>query len=990
MKITDIRQTVFLRHDKADGLENLIRIKVQSDEIQAGCVYAGELEAQACSLTAGGNQIEIWIPEPQTEAELTVSIRCGEREDSAVAAVHAVRHWEVYFLQWSHHDIGYTDLPSHVLDRHCKWYDEAIDQLDAMQDMPYETRPRIVVEQFWSLDEYLRRAAPERKEKMYRYIQNGDIELTALYGNLITEQLGHEECYRALYPAGELAAELGVALDTAAHNDIPGVSWGVCRALCDSGIRYFVPDFPDYYHWGGHDMYSFWDDAQIWNYKGPGAFYWEAQDGKRLMLWSGRHVDGNPTNGKFDWLENCLESLDRGGYPYDTIRLQGKSGTTDNSRYVDSYARNAALWNGQYAYPRIIIGTNHMFFGAFEEELARKRMTLPVVCGELPGQDYPLAAMSMAQITATARETHVRLAAAEKLLALAGNDPLLTDAMDRLKECYRDLLLADDHAYGHHFPAGPAMRASYWEKGARAMRCEADVHDLMNKAMASIADRIAAQDSEYRLVVFNMSGHSGSMPVETPMRPLDNCGTEIRWGNREPDMLKGYILNNRRHTVLEKEFMDGCFDLIDMESGESIVYQIDKVTYEQPEAYAAERDGLGHGTRRYGFFEDPCGLLSTLRFVAADMPPYSYRAYQLKRKADAQPCVAAERTEWHIQNDIYSIRADEQGIASIVDKRSGAQLLDVACPYRLGNLLVRYANEKQPETARVERIRGWVGPVCEALELDMWHENLPEARVRIALWHNVDQIDVSIRMLKDAKPLQTVMAAFPFAGKGIRYQGVLNDMKPIHDFMPGSQSDFLEVQDWVMAKGSGVLLTSVHTASMSLGGLHDGYVSPAHRCVAEYIEHPPLTEADFSKGWMFPVLSANNFGTNFMCSQVFEGVYRFGICCAADGGDDWRALRGEAMMLGAMTMLTDRSRGELSVQARMLDVGSLQCLSLKKSRDGKGLVIRLWNHKDEPSLPQVSLGGKPCLLTPLDALERLVARPIEMAAREIACFLMTV
>jgi len=986
MKIMDVRQTVFLRRGEDGKLENLIRLCVQAEE-QEHCRACAAGKEAASSLKPGENLIELWIDEPKTEAELTVAVCCGEEETAARTTVRPVRHWEVYFLQWSHHDIGYTDLPSHVLDRHCRWYDEALEQLDAMKDMPFETRPRIVTEQFWSLDEYLRRADPEKKEKMYRYIRSGDIEVTALYGNLITEQLGHEECCRALYPAQSLAQKLGVKLDTAAHNDIPGVSWGLCRALCDSGIRYFVPDFPDYYHWGGRDMRSFWDDAQIWDYRGPGAFYWEAQDGKRLMLWSGRHTDGNPVNGTFDWLESCLEEMDGGGYPYDTIRLQGKGGTTDNSPYIASYARSAAKWNEQYAYPRIIIGTNHMFFEAFEAELAGKGLTLPVVRGELPGQDYPLAAMSMAQITSTARETHVRLTAAEKLLALADGDPLLTDACGRVKECYRDLLLADDHAYGYHFPAGPAMRASYWEKGARAMRCEADVHDLLNKAMASIADRIGAPDDEYRLVVFNISGQSGHLPVETPMRPLDNCGTEIRWGNREPDTLKGYILNNRRHTVLETEFMDGRFELIDMTSGESVDYQIDRVTFDKPEAYAAERDGLGHGTRRYGFFEDPCGLLSTLRFVAEDMPPYSYRAYRLKRREKARACMTVESEEMHIQNEIYDVRADEGGVVSIIDRRDGAQLLDADCPYRLGDLLIRYANEKQPEIAGVERIRGWIGPVCEALELELRHDNLPQARVRLALWRKTDRIDVSVRILKDAKPLQTVIAAFPFAGSGIRYQGVLNDMEPVNDFMPGSQSDFLDVQDWAMAKGSGALLSSVHTASMSLGGLHDGYVSPAHRCVAEYGDHAPLTAADYGRGWMFPVLSANNFGTNFMCSQVFDGVYRFGICRAADAGDDRRALLGESMMLGAQTILTDRTRGILPAQAQLLDVGRLQCLTLKRREAGEGYVVRLWNHSDQPQTPQMILNGKRCRLTPLDALERPVCRSTEMAPREAVCFL---
>lgn len=108
-----------------------------------------------------------------------------------------------------------------------------------------------------------------------------------MYGNLITEQLGHEECYRAMYSAETLAQKCGVRITTASHNDIPGVSWGLCRALCDAGIEFFLPEFPNYYNWGGHGLTSFWSEQEIFGYEGPGACYWKAPDGKRILLWHG-------------------------------------------------------------------------------------------------------------------------------------------------------------------------------------------------------------------------------------------------------------------------------------------------------------------------------------------------------------------------------------------------------------------------------------------------------------------------------------------------------------------------------------------------------------------------------------------------------------------------------------------------------------------------------------------------------------------------------
>lgn len=989
MRITDIRQTVFLRGNESGTLDNMVRMTVSCVRPALCRVLTGGENFLEANLESGENVLEIWIPEPLTPRDAVFSVLTEDETASATAALSAVRHWEVYFLQWSHHDTGYTDLPSRVFDRHCEWYDDLLSQLDRASDMPQDARPRAVVEQFWSLDEYLRRACADKAEKIRRYIRSGDIELTALYGNLITEQLGHEECFCAMFPAVRFARKLGVDIVAASHNDIPGVSWGLCRALCDAGIRYFVPDFPDYYAWGGHHMRSFWDDGLIWNHRGPDAFRWEAADGKRITLWSGRHADTVSYDGGFGGLEGCLDSLAAGGYPYDVIRLQGKGATTDNSPFSEKYSRSAAEWNKRYAYPHITIATNRIFFSAFEKELERKNISLPVVRGELPGQDYPLAAMSMAEITSAARRSHVSLPAAEKLLSLSRGDDLLTDPAPRLGDCWRDLLLADDHAYGHHFPAGPAMRASYWEKGVHAMRCEAEIHDMMSKAAASVADRIGAGDSEYRLVVFNMSGYSGDLPAETPLRPLDCSGTELRPGNREPDLLKGYILNNRRHAVLPDEFIDGFFDLVDMKTGEKTEYQIDTVSYDQPEPYAAERDGLGHGTRRYGFFEDPRGLLATIRFVVKDMPPYGYRAYKLVKRDDIRPSGAKADESLEISNSFYRIKADESGIRSIIDRRDGRDLLCGDSRHRLGDLLVRYAHDEEWEKASVKSVKAESGPVCGSIMIEMYHEHLPKARIKVTLWQGSDQIDVSARILCDAAPLRMTVMAFPLEGSGIRYQGLLNEIEPVKDFMPGSQSDYLAVQDWIQAKDTGMLLTSRDTAMMSLGGLHRGYVSPAHSCIADYGDHPPLTEDDYTQSQMFAVLSANNFGTNFMCSQVFDGLYRFVLRRCPDGYDDTgRGLWGEYAMLGTSVMLTDRSRGNLPPCGTMLDTGDMQCLSLRYDGDIGGFVIRLWNHSDHPAEPSVTMWGKRYSLKPLDAVGRESGRQLTLGPKEIGCFAM--
>ncbi len=977
MEIILLKQSQLLRHGKNGGLENklVVFLRGEKDEVRTLRVLRGDSVVWNGEVSVTDEGTEIWISEPKEETILTAILEDNKQN----LIIKPVRHWNVHYLHWSHHDIGYTDLPDNVLNRHCTWLDQAVEELESSDDMPDDVRPRIVIEQFWSLHEYLNRADADKKERIYKHIKNGDIEVTAMYGNLITEQLSHGECYRAMYETRKLADELGITLDTAAHNDIPGLSYGICRALCDAGIKYFVPDFPHYYEWGEYKQTPFWDDSEIFDHAGPGGFWWEAPDKKRVLLWSSRCADGGTIDGKVDCIESKLEELAEGNYPYDCMRIAVKGGCTDNSPYIGGFAKSALEWNKKYAYPHIKISTNTRFFTELEKELKEKNITLPTYRGEMPGQDYPFAAMSMADVTTTARKTHATLRAAEMLLALAKDDPILNVPKEQIDNCWKNLILADDHAYGHHFPAGPSMRASYYEKSVYAMKAEAEAHDMLNKAMASITDRIAGESDEFRLVVFNLSGFSGNMAVETPLRMLDNCGTQLREGNNNPDMLTGYILNNRRHTVIPPEMLSGEFKLIDVQTQREVPFQIEETEWDDAEEYSSDRAGLGNGTRRYGFFEIPTGLKRIIRFTADDVEPYGYKTYKLI-PADVQAEIVqcgrwisvdeAERksAQLVIENEFYRITADYTGIVSIVDRRDGFEMLDVTCPHRLCRPIVLHPIHKEITEANVKEIRTTVGKVSSTLEIRMHHENLPQITLCVRLWNGVDTVDISQRVMKDARPLQTVMSPFPFRGDGISYQGTLNDMEPIRDFMPKTQSDFLGVQDWVMAKGSGILLNSMDTAVFTLGGLHRECTSSAHGCYTENRVYPLLTEEDYKCGLMYAVLSANNFGTNFKCSQIYDIVYRYHITREQNGDCHSRALWGEYMALGTKTMLTDRSRGNEKPFGKLLELDNVQCISLDRTAKDDGLLIRMWNHSEEAVLPKLKLFGDEVELIETDAL----------------------
>ena len=340
-----------------------------------------------------------------------------------------------------------------------------------------------------------------------------------------------------------------------------------------------------------------------------------------------------------------------------------------------------------------------------------------------------------------------------------------------------------------------------------------------------------------------------------------------------------------------------------------------------------------------------------------------------------------------IENEFYRISASKDGIKSIIDIKDHYELIDTSCRHKFGEVITRYASEIKEVSSRVESIEVNRGAVCECMELCLKHPDLPRIKLAIRLWKNVDDIDVSLRVLHDSKPLQTVFVAFPWKGNGIRYQAVLNDLDPVSDFMPGSQSDYLAVANWVLAKGSNILMNSMDSAVFSLSELHTGYVSPAHICRMKYEKHKPLTEEDYKKGLMYSILASNNFGTNFMCNQVFDGLYRYHIKREKSGDDSKRATWGEAMSLGRLAMITDRSRGELEPSGNILYTGERHCIALKKAEDCEKLVIRLWNHSDNITVPDVELFGEKCELIPTDALENADNTAREIPPKSIKTYL---
>jgi hypothetical protein len=982
LRLAKVHPTVYLQGPEA-CLRQLVRLSVENPGAAAEVTVEvrgpwGE-EAVALGLVPGGaSEHSVTLPLVAQPTLLRFGIHTPEGPGEGLeVAWRPPRRWVVHVVQRSHHDVGYTDIASTVLRQHTAFLDSVIDMVTATRTFPEEAQFRLVVEQAWSVDHFLRSATPTRAAKMIALMRSGHVELTALFGNMVTEVCGAEGLCRSLYHAWRLRREYGLPITTAEHNDVPGMSWGLSQVLASAGIRYFCPQLPRYWNWGPEGMQSFWDDDALLPARvaggrpgPPGAFWWETPGGDRVLLWENAGVGGD-VNPKLPGLADRLLELEERGFPYEVIRWPVGGGARDNAPYIDGYPYTAKWWNSRWAYPRLVCSTNAGFFEDFARVLPSD---LPVFRGDLPGQDYPAGSTSTAAATGVNRRNHRSLPTAERLACMAASAVGHAYPKRGLFDAYEETLWYDEHTWGHHFPCGPTMRVSRAEKEVHAFRAEALAYDVASKSMARIADRVRVDGPGFHLVVFNPLAHDRTDLMSAPMREMDNCGSTMveEPAGDDPDAgsyLRGVLLHDRWHDNPPAELVRGEFDLVDLASGETIPYQM--VTLETPEEAvpdAPERYGIGHGGSRYGFFEQPSGLRRDLRFLAREVPACGYKTYRLAPRAAAPSHASRLRAQDGVlENEFYRLRVDEETgrIVSIEDLEAGRDLLDPASPHGFGAVVVRGAGEGEEWVLEGARVTpGLAGPT--SVSLNLWGGLLGHPRIHqtVTLHAGLKRVDFAVRVLRDETPLLETHVAFPFAlsPARFRYEGVLCHLSPVTDYLPGAYWDQVAVEGWVAASDDemSILWSSLDAPIASLGALWPGYVSPAHRCIVPpRTHHAPVTLEQVREGRIYSNVMSSNFGTNFYCTQAGGALFRYSFTSRPGAVSDAEAsLFGRAATVPLEGLFTSQPRERTlpfsDCYARVTP-SAVALQALKLAEDGNGWILRLWNPGSAPVLARVEL-----------------------------------
>jgi len=911
--------------NRGTEIDGRLRVRWESDE------FSTVLE----SIPQGQSFFLVYLPDIRRAVNMIFTLEGCETE--LVVEHKPQRHWTVHIVQFSHHDFGYTDLPSRVINEHCRFYDDVLRFCRETDSFPNDSKFRYTIEQGWSLLHWLEHRPVEAREEMFRWLREGRIEVNAFLGNETTELLGSEEMVRLLYPVFALKRYFSVPVTTAENNDIPGLSWGIASVLAGAGIRYFISGHSDYEYDKPYQS-SVWDEEKVSPGKRPHAFYWEAINGEKVLFWHHNQGVGGDADFSLGKLPCYLEELESKDYPYDVVRYLVRGAMRDNSPPSIEFCRAIKEWNSKWTYPRFVSSLNSMFFPELEKQLSDDT---PTWRGEIPGTDYTVGASSTAKPTSANRKAHDELLAAERFAVVASSAASLTYPKQQISEAYYCTLMYDEHTWGMAQPAGPAQDACVAQLSEYAYQAAALAHDIMTKSINKIADCIHLEDEGYYVVVFNPSERVRTDLATVSASPLKLCALVIG-DNSVP--YRTHPVYGRSMAEIPIEMIENGFEVIDVSSGKSVPYQINEITDPlAPVPYAPERYSLGA--------HNP-GQRFDIQFTTEDVPAMGWKTYRLMPAAKQEQVEGIQASGNSIENRFYRVEVDPAtgAIASIFDKELGRELVDRDAKYRVNQVVVRSSvtgEEFGPGSAVV--MSGKVGPVSGSLIVKNSSEGCPQIVQEIMLYADIKRIEIANRILKDPTPMLEVFFAFPFAFNKpkVRYEAPLCVVEPAVDQFPGSNTNCYAAQHWADVSDCecGVTLTSIDAPVMQFGSNWPLRTSINHRGIKTPSSNQSTEMRVADNGHIYSLVMANNFCTNFAISQSGSMIFRYSITSHAG---DWKD--GDAAGFGYSVSLPfphaivkGRQDGHLVPLDGFFKVEpeNVVLLALKQAEDEMGIVVRL-------------------------------------------------
>ena len=856
-------------------------------------VEVGDIK-KTLDLHTGYNRSDINLPLVDHTTPFAARLKIGELPAVIKEfTMSPVREWEVYLIQHTHSDIGYTRPQSEILPEHLRYIDHALDYCDATDDYPDASRFRWTCETSWSVKEYLENRPQHQVDRLVKRINEGRIEATGMYFNfseIIDEQA---VAYQTKYL--RMLKNAGIDVVTAMQNDVNGAAWSFIDVFNNTGVKYLNMGLH------GHRARK--------PFQMPTAFWWESPAENRMLAFRAEHYQhGNKlrliSGSQEVFCQNLtgyLKGLEEKEYPYDKVALQFSGYVTDNSPPSTKVCDIIKSWNEKYEWPMLRSSLVRDFLIFLDEqhgeEIENRKEAWPDWWTDGVG--------SAANETKQARKVHTDVSATSALLGmikLQGLEPP-KEVHAQIEAIYDDLLFYDEHTYG----AAESIRDPLVENSVNQWN--------MKSAYAWDAVKRSAMLQEQALAYLE----SNLPRYEKPSIVVYNT---LNW---QRNALVQIFID--KETINEGEIFS-----ITTVDGKNVPVEIveQRVEGAYYDLWVEDLPPLGYKTL----------FIDLGRRIQNDEGSYDSefenKYYRIKIDPEAGGIV-----EWYDKElsidllDHESIYSMGQVIHEKLKNRQDLERLTSS----LRDTVYRPLHQEYDMIKNLEIVKTSNGSIFKSIHL---HGELPGTidergiDIEVRMYHYEKKIDFLFRMVKLANhDPEGIYVSFPFhlAEGQLFFEVQGGVISPGIKQLPGSASDWNTIQNFASVRNDDhqIVFVSHEIPLVQFGDLNIGRY---------FYRHHPQTNHIYS--WIL-----NNYWvTNFKASQEGELQWTYSITSTDNTSDRYAMQFGRNYRVSAPARLI--LTGSDGVDSLIgdhtflnLGVDNLLLVNMSPSLDDKGVVLHL-------------------------------------------------
>lgn len=718
------------------------------------------------------------------------------------------RTWDIYVIQHSHTDIGYTERQDKIIRYHYDFIRQAIEILDEIHEKGQKEWEGFVwqCENYWQVENFYEMADETLKKKFEYYVATGEIGLSGNYLNM-TELVSPSVLESAFDKMEAYGKRIGHPITAGMCADINGMAWGYGEELYRHGVRYYYSCLHPH-----HGMFPLYKKAM--------PFYWETPKGNRILVWNGDHYHlGNelflaPHGGTsymiFDEfsapmrqnmllgknaedteqtelhiaatrIERYLDNLEKEGYPYDLAGLMVSGAITDNAPPSRTTVKRLEALNYYFnGKVRLKMVNLEQFF----KEVEQRCTDIPVYRGDWT--DWWADGVG-----STPSEVKLYREAVRKYDICRKLDPSCELGDKALKEmAAKEMMLYAEHTWGYSSsvsePWESFVSALELKKGAYAVNANTHIARNLDQILAAKGEVSIRQDKPQNYRIIN--------PHDCPIHTKACLYIEF-W-----------------------EYMDGVrynssmpVEVTDLLTGEKLPCQIKQIARATQVEIEVAMKAKEEKNVRIGLADRYYGTTKNHAHIGAE------------GVRDLLVQEGFRRDEDEIETDAFRIRMeDERGICSILSKEDGLELIrkdaktgafcgiyeitdieETACETRRSMGRNRKSNGTRRYESRLKN-RKIVedGELYTSAALDYCLEGTGMYTVFLKAYKHQPKLEVMVRIHKESRwEPENLYVTLPFtAGKEsstyVDKTGCI--IRPGIDQLPGSCQDFYLIQNGIL------------------------------------------------------------------------------------------------------------------------------------------------------------------------------------------------